>query len=190
MAALLKHQRSYIKGRITHFNNIIKAQTLTLPQLQAIQNNILQLQSKFHKVQSGLEELDATELESNEREFFDNSYCELDAALITLIRKVEDQNEPKFLNAPTQCRLPEIELPKFDGKYSSWITFKDEFLNLVHENRDLDQIDKFRYLVSCIRDGTAYSIIEFLPRTRVNYEVAWKRLTDSYDNDVIIKKNT
>lgn len=185
MCELLKHQRAYVKGRITYFMNNVQKEKLSVFQLTTIENHIKKLYEKFDSVQSKIEEIDVTELRKNDRADFDNNFCNLEVLLLEKISDLSvDTSKVPYLplkidkgqrNAQ-QCRLPEIELPKFDGKYTSWLTFRDEFESLVHKNETINDIDKFRYLVSCLRDGEAYSVIEYLPRTTLNYPVAWARL--------------
>lgn len=186
MAALLKQQRGYVKGRITYFSNIISTKELTVHQITAIKEHIPELSQRFNNLQSQIEQMENNELQVNEREQFDNAFCELESLILS---KLDGQEKPlPRLPSKVKCRLPEIELPTFDGKYSSWITFKEEFLSIVHENETLDDIDKFRYLVSALRNGTAFSIIEHLQRTNKNYQIAWKLVYDAFDNEALIKK--
>lgn len=165
--------------------------------MTTIENHIKTLHEKFERLQSSIEESDASELQKNDRVNFDNNFCNLEVLLLEKVSDLSVTNtlsdlplkKDKARENISKCRLPEIELPKFDGKYTSWLTFRDEFENLVHKNDSVDDIDKFRYLISCLRDGEAYSVIEYLPRTTLNYSVAWNRLVDKFDNDITIKKN-
>lgn len=190
MCELLKQQRAYVKGRITYFWNSVKKGDLTPHQLTAIDGHIKLLYGKFDVLQDKIEAADPTEFEKNDRETFENNYCNLEALLLEKLSLADARGEDleKIKVNVTKCRLPEIELPKFDGKYSSWITFRDEFESLVHSNETIDAIDKFRYLVSSLRDGQAFSVIEFIPRTALNYPVAWNRLIETFDNETVIKK--
>lgn len=194
MTELLKNQRKYVKGRITYFLNTVTRGDLALSQLNTIDKHIRNLYARFENLQDKIEEIDATEVDKNDREEFENNYCNLEARLLEKIsdicdKKPQNESNHKALDYTPKCRLPEIELPKFDGKYSSWITFKEDFDNLIHRNQEIANIDKFRYLLSCLQGGTAYSIVEFIPRTNLNYELAWQRLIDNFDNESIILKN-
>lgn len=44
-------------------------------------------------------------------------------------------------------RLPIINLPSFNGDIAEWATFKDTYVSLIHENRDLLPVQKFHYLL-------------------------------------------
>lgn len=41
----------------------------------------------------------------------------------------------------------------------------------------MEDIDKLCYLISCVRDGDAYSIIKCIPRTSVKWKILCKRLS-------------
>lgn len=58
---------------------------------------------------------------------------------------------------PTQSqlnvRLPVIKFPEFSGKYTEWIPFYDAFRSPVHENKSLENCQKFNYLKSCLKEN-------------------------------------
>ena len=50
----------------------------------------------------------------------------------------------------TQVKLPKLELKKFDGDHSAWISFWGSFEASVHNNESLTAIDKFNNLNSLL----------------------------------------
>lgn len=56
---------------------------------------------------------------------------------------------PASMAAP-RVKLPVIDIPKFSGDYSEWLSFCDAFSSLVHTNRSLNNIQKFQYLRSAL----------------------------------------
>ena len=62
--------------------------------------------------------------------------------------------------------LPHLELNKFKGDATCWITFWDTFKAAVHKNRDISKIDKFHYLNSLL-EGTASRAIQGLGLTEL-----------------------
>ena len=50
--------------------------------------------------------------------------------------------------AKRKVNLPKLELPKFDGNILKWMTFFDAFSAAVHNDENLDDIQKFQYLRS------------------------------------------
>ena len=91
-------------------------------------------------------------------------------------------------------KLPKVELPKFDGSVTEWMSFRDFFGNAVHRNSSLSNIDKFTYLKASLT-GKAAEAIAGLPLTRANYDSAWgllekqfgdkQRLIESFMNKLV-----
>lgn len=42
--------------------------------------------------------------------------------------------------------LPKIDLPKFDGNVLGWVSYRDMFQSLVHNNPDISNIQKYHFL--------------------------------------------
>ncbi|XP_060855378.1 uncharacterized protein LOC132933060 [Metopolophium dirhodum] len=85
----------------------------------------------------------------------------------------------------SQCQLPKIQLPIFDGELLQWRTFRDTFASLVHDNPTLSQIEKFHYLISSVT-GSAASCVRALPLTADNYIIVWNNLHTRYDNKRVL----
>lgn len=81
----------------------------------------------------------------------------------------------------SKVKLPEICLPSFEGKIKEWITFRDSLCSLIHENRQLTDMDRFSYLKSALT-GDALLEIESVEPSAANYSVAWKALESRYEN--------
>ncbi|XP_062542404.1 uncharacterized protein LOC134210367 [Armigeres subalbatus] len=87
----------------------------------------------------------------------------------------------------SKVKLPEIRLPSFDGKIKEWVTFRDSFRSLIHENKQLTHVDRFSYLKSAL-SGEAIQEIESVEFSAVNYSVAWEALESRYENKKLIVK--
>ncbi|XP_011687010.1 PREDICTED: uncharacterized protein LOC105449455 [Wasmannia auropunctata] len=85
-------------------------------------------------------------------------------------------------------RLPTIELPKFSGNFSDWLSFRDTFESLIHRNETIDPIQKFHYLKASL-EGSAAQIIKSLEISAVNYAVAWSAICDRYNNKRLLAHN-
>jgi hypothetical protein len=68
----------------------------------------------------------------------------------------------------TQVKLLKLELKKFNGDHSKWISFWDTFEASVHKNENLSPIDKFNYLISLL-ERSAAEAISGLTLTASNY---------------------
>ncbi|XP_037038490.1 uncharacterized protein LOC119076010 [Bradysia coprophila] len=77
-------------------------------------------------------------------------------------------------------KMPQIEIPKFNGDYGKWTNFKDLF-NQMMEQRDLTSTEKFMYLRGNLT-GEPLALIESLQVTAGNYILAWDLLNDRYEN--------
>ena len=48
-------------------------------------------------------------------------------------------------------KLPRIELPEFGGNVLEWNSFWDSYASTIHLNTNINKIDKFKYLKSCLK---------------------------------------
>ena len=64
-----------------------------------------------------------------------------------------------FSHAP---RLPRIDLPKFDGTFSDWLSFRDLFTSLILSNENISAVEKLQYLKSSLV-GSASQLLKKSP---------------------------
>lgn len=112
--------------------------------------------------------------------------------LITASKAIADKLSPKsrelidFSNPDAQAkgssfsRLPEIPLPKFDGDFRYWPTFRDRFKALVDCRPNLTAIDKMYYLIGCLH-GPAADAVRSIPVAADSYELAWSTLANRFN---------
>lgn len=81
----------------------------------------------------------------------------------------------------SHVKLPTIRLPTFSGAYEMWPSFADSFKSAVHNNQNLRDTDRLKYLRGCL-NGKAAEKIESLETTDMNYRIAWNIL-EKYYND-------
>ncbi len=113
----------------------------------------------------------------------EENYIRVKAALKTLKRQVAS---PAATAAPIpppthNIKLPNMPLPKFDGKYEDWPTFSDLFTASFHNNSSLSGSQKLQYLQASLT-GDAASTVKSFSITDVNYAEAWSLLEKQYDN--------
>lgn len=163
-----------------------------------------ELLKEFNAVQRKIELIVInTELEAAheaEREAFENTYFDVIGELEEYIKRVEtSRDEPSrspvspapssmIDNAQVSIRLPVINLPNFDGKFSEWLEFRDTFDSLVHQNRALSDVQKYHYLKSAIK-GSAARAIKALNISEGNYNLAWETLKNRYQNPLALRKH-
>lgn len=76
-------------------------------------------------------------------------------------------------------RLPEIPLPSFSGSLFEWPVFHDRFDALVGRRTDLSNIERFYYLLGCLK-GEALQAIHNIPVSEANYTLAWSSLVERF----------
>lgn len=79
------------------------------------------------------------------------------------------------------ARLPKIELPKFNGSPSDWLSFKDLFNSLVLANPTLSSVEKLQYLKTSLI-GSASHLLKNTTLTADNFQKAWDALITFYEN--------
>ncbi|XP_063825537.1 uncharacterized protein LOC135075125 isoform X1 [Ostrinia nubilalis] len=89
----------------------------------------------------------------------------------------------------TSVRLPEIDIPAFDGKdYTKYHSFIELFSAVIDNNSKLAAIQKLFYLRKYLK-GEPLSLIEGLPVTGDSYGKALELLRNRYDNKFLIITN-
>ncbi|XP_015125748.1 uncharacterized protein LOC107047490, partial [Diachasma alloeum] len=83
-------------------------------------------------------------------------------------------------NLPRRPRLPEIKVPDFDGAIEEFPTFWDAYTSVIHDNTDLEVVQKFQYLRGLLK-GRAAAVISSLATTEENYTTAIDILKKKYD---------
>ncbi|KAL0839095.1 hypothetical protein ABMA28_017074 [Loxostege sticticalis] len=81
----------------------------------------------------------------------------------------------------SQVKLPPIQLGTFSGDYRDWMSFRDLFKSLVHDNATISKVNKCQYLKSSLR-GEAESLVKQVAVTEVNYDIIWDILNNRYNN--------
>lgn len=160
--AKLISQRAAYKGQLTRFANYIYAidgaslSPMEVDELQLRISRMDKMLDSFDEVQLSIECIvDEPESQEIERSEFEKSYYKI----LTLARKILNdckraESIATELNTRRSCshnniKLPIIQLPKFSGSYDNWLEFHDTFSSLIHENDDIDNINKFHYLICC-----------------------------------------
>lgn len=78
-------------------------------------------------------------------------------------------------------RLPTISIPSFNGEYNSWLSFKNSFNHLVANNNTLSNLQRLHYLKNSL-SGDARKLIQHYDVADANYEAAWDKIKQRYDN--------
>jgi len=113
------------------------------------------------------------------------NYIYAHTKVILLSHIIHKSEKPKTLTHESNVRqlikLPPINLPTFDGKFEEWYSYRDQFMSMVHDNQDIDDVHRMYYLKSSLQEQAA-EVIGTLSLTALNYKEAWSLLVDWYDN--------
>jgi len=132
---------------------------------------------------------DETQVEGYTLQTYYEVESKVEAALINLQQNISTDPVNTTLNRsneqqPTSVKLPRISLPTFNGEYLQWASFKDLFVEVVH-NANISDAQRMQYLTQSLKDEPK-NLIKHLPSTGNNYAAAWSILTSRYDNKRLI----
>ncbi|XP_071052597.1 uncharacterized protein [Onthophagus taurus] len=88
---------------------------------------------------------------------------------------------PVTPNPITTPKLQKITLPIFSGDFKTWSSFHDLYRTMVHENTTLSNVAKYQYMMTSL-SGEPYHLLQGLPVTSDNYEIAYQTLKNRYQN--------
>ena len=116
---------------------------------------------------------------------FQADYSKLNAWLHAEIERKTLGNVPATTSSSTcdpsaRIKLPPIDLPKFNGSPELWIPFRDLFITMVHNNKQLSGTQKYHYLKTNIIDK--FSPVKNDLETEAGYLDAWKKVMEYYDD--------
>ncbi|XP_063991157.1 uncharacterized protein LOC135169789 [Diachasmimorpha longicaudata] len=162
-------------------------------QLRAALNRLKDRFNAFADIQDRLEELDEGEI--TRRFTLEEFYDTVMGKALDLL----DQHEPRrsgissrshsptpnaaptiITNLPRRPRLPEIKIAEFDGSIENFPPFWDTFKTVIHDNPDLQTIQRFQYLRGLLK-GSAAAAIRSLATTEENYTAAVEILKRKFD---------
>lgn len=82
--------------------------------------------------------------------------------------------------ANRESRLPDIPLPTFSGNLLEWPVFRDRFDALIGQRIGLSNIERFYYLLGCLKDEALHTIAN-IPVSEANYALAWSSLVERFN---------
>ncbi|UYV64607.1 hypothetical protein LAZ67_3001299 [Cordylochernes scorpioides] len=98
----------------------------------------------------------------------------------------DNSSEKGSLPGTRGCRLPKLELKKFDGSWLEWLGWWAQF-STIHEDSTLSNVDKFQYLVQSVKENTrASGLVKSYPITADNNPKAIAALKDRFGDRVIL----
>ncbi|KAL0809214.1 hypothetical protein ABMA28_011436 [Loxostege sticticalis] len=189
---VLTKQRGTIRQRLTVFENYLtpllelkEATSVKINELRLRLNKVRELSLTFDEVQSQIEIIEEeTSLQINEREATEDRFFKLISQGQTLLESFEEKhsNDSSSVSPPSNnLKLPVLQIPIFDGTPNNWLSFRDTYLSLIHNNTQIEDINKFYYLKQYLR-APASTVIESVTLSSANYKIAWSLLCERFDN--------
>lgn len=203
----LSAKRNSYKGMVTYFYTKIN-EIKSIGEIQSALNRLRSAYVNYEQVQIELETLNNNE--TTDRIKFEDGYGRVESVLLdrleefkkhvsvdqkvldklseieiaskTVVHKSDEPDKLKF-------KLPDVPLVKFNGNRLKWLSFRDVFVNVIHSSDRITNVEKFYYLHGSLKDGSAYRLIETIPITDQNYEIAWNKLYDHYNNEYAIQQH-
>ncbi|XP_055904775.1 uncharacterized protein LOC129940450 [Eupeodes corollae] len=86
---------------------------------------------------------------------------------------------------PNVLKIPPIKPPTFSESYTSLRSYHDIFTSLVHNDPDLNEIQKMNFLKGSLT-GDAECLLHHLDLSSGNYARAWDLLKERYDHKRVL----
>lgn len=193
MDNLIKIQEQGLNQMCNALSNFRKASKEGLPKpyievrlqrLEEMWTGFLARHNQLMELYSNSEEFDSSTYVTEEvYDVTESLYLEYKVLLLTAAETVDIKPEAKC----TGVKLPKIVIPSFSGKYTEWITFRDLFESLVHNNNAIDNVQKIHYLKGYLT-GEAEQLIRHTPISEANYKICWELIKERYENKRFICK--
>lgn len=183
---LLVQKRTSLKSQITSLSNLIDKNKIDIATLRLRYARVTRLHQAFEEFNDELIVLDPNVAHDGEFENVQERYFALASRIETMInsegtsRTITDtpggtprsnSTEIATVIKKRRIKLPEAPLPKFDGRYENWLSFKNAFNNMIGMQSDLSDVDKLHYLKAALV-GDAANKTNILAIEGVNYTQA------------------
>ncbi|UYV62176.1 hypothetical protein LAZ67_1008122 [Cordylochernes scorpioides] len=170
-----------IDGFIESVDSIIEADETI--RLEIMGEELKEIKEKIEKLYDELFSLDEVDIDK-ESEAYDGSMNKIGSLRVKIEneRKLKDKlADIKPNGSQANIKLPQFDLPIYDGDIGNWINFKELFLTTIDAHPGLTNIQKLQYLNSAVK-GEAARLIRGFPLLSENYGQAWSTLLSRYDN--------
>jgi len=190
-------QRVVAKVSLTRMQTFIETGHRKLNEMQVRFEELSNIYNKFETAQSDLELFDGAD-HSDDRLQFEDQYFAVKAKFNELLHQAASPPLSRHSSShssssrhiyvshhsSTYIKLPVISLPTFEGETTSWLYYR-YFRGFKCNKQCLIQHTKFHYLTASLK-GVAKGVINNLQVTNENFSVAWKLVTQRYNNQWLI----
>ncbi|KAF0732688.1 Integrase catalytic domain-containing protein [Aphis craccivora] len=154
---------------------------IRLDELESMMRSFLSLQDELELL---VDKKDEDRV--SERLLFQEKWFDVKAALKELGQHIENQSDTSGVSSKSTVfkgannfplRLPAIVAPTFDGDLQQWSSFIDSFNAMFHNNSGL---------APSSLTGPASDVVKTIPITDNNYNQAYQKLVERYENPGLI----
>lgn len=188
-------QRGSLKGKLTRISNYVQAFNTLTDDSSNIKVRYDELNSLFEKIENVQNQIEAMDndtekvaIHEQERDANEHKFFQTKAAMERILNPASHNstmNESQYSQAiQPQVKLPQLQLPIFDGAIKEWPVFKNIFKTAV-DSCNIPTLHKFQYLKSSLK-GEAAGLVSSLIISEANYHKAWDILIKRYENKTII----
>ncbi len=127
------------------------------------------IKTELANVSSGVLSLDGDHPGLSEQQ------AKLSKGLFDLGLKIKRLRMEKTSSPPAHkvgVKLPQLDVPTFDGNVTHWRSFWEQFVIAVHDRATLSKTEKLTYLRHALKEGSAKHVIEGLSGSSDQYDEA------------------
>jgi hypothetical protein len=199
-------KRAVAKGMLSRMLTFLETGNTDVDEIQVRCNKLPDILAKYEASQEELECNDSID-HTEDRVLFEQQYIQVEIRFRKLLHLAKVPSLPDFSDnisdnasehssgasnhagsmhlTNSHIKLPVIELPNFTGDQCKWLHFRDTFQALIVNNVSLSSVQRLHYLVSSLK-GEPKELISNLSITNDNFAVAWKLITERYNNVKLI----
>ena len=190
---VITQKRTTLKTQITNLSNIVAQNQVDSLNVVLRFKRVTELFHAYEELHDELAILDPENDKLNELDEIQNRYYELASKIETLQRPASSQSRDDLITMPVTnsvekmrpIKLPVAELPKFNGAFEKWLSYKNSFITIIDSRTDIDDLQKFIYLKNSLEDDAADKI-SIYNISAENYKNAWNLLLESYEKKRIL----
>lgn len=178
---------------LSEFLNNFDATSVTI--IAQLQIRLQTLIASFANVDELFDEIQLLDAENNydeNKKMIKNQYFEVFARGQTLLATALPQppiTPTNSNNASISSRddvdLAKLNIPTFNGNPDEWLTFKETFITMVHDNKKYSDAQKMMYLKEALT-GSAKHKINKMAVTNANYLPAWELVQRAYEDKRVL----
>lgn len=195
--AVVTKKRSVLKGQMTNLRAAVDRGELNATNVRMRVQRLTELFHQYEDLHAELEENEENNaiLAEVQDTFYDliSSIAETPAAGTSrgnpnLSHLLSGFANSTVIEKQKSVKLPVAELPKFDGNYENWLSFKNTFKSMIDARTDIDDLNKFIYLKNSLT-GNAAKKLSLFDASPENYKRGWDLLTRLYEKKRILITN-